>query len=346
MAGFDITFHPGWWFKHGFSFEEKFFIDADHRIEQDRGMRRVLYEEYGHAGLGEKDPAPRPIMDSDLLAGEYLQAQLLGCEVTFYPDRLPYTGSMEISDGDIADLKPPDLDKGLWLVYDSQFKRLMERFGRVDSCIDLHGIQNLALAIRGYELFEDYQEEPELAQAVLSVAYETVASVARAIRRYTRCIGAGVSSAVRLHDPEIYLTSNCSCDLISASTYKDHVFDWDKKLAGEFRPFGIHYCGGSMQRLAPVFAGLEPDFVEIGALSDVYDSLQNFPVKTYINLRVSPALLLNGKPDEIREAVSGIKNQALKAGFPNTTLSAVGIDPETPKENLNAFFEAAGKVPK
>jgi len=341
MAGFDVTFHPEWWFNRGFSFEERFFLDADYRIARDRDMRRVLHEEYGYAGLGESDPAPRPLMDSDLLAGEYLQAQLLGCEITFYPERLPYTHSMEATDSDLVALKPPDLKKGLWMAYSSQFEHLLEKFGNVESYIDLHGIQNLALAIRGYKLFEDYQEESGLAYAALSVAYKTIASVAGAIRRYTHNIGSGVSSVLKLHNPEIYLTSNCSCDMISASAYREHVLSWDKKLAGEFRPFGIHYCGGSMQRLAPVFAELCPDFVEIGAFSDVYGSLICFPETTYVSLRVSPAVLLNSKPEEVRNTVSDIKKQALTAGFRDITVSAVGVDPKTPRENLNAFFEAA-----
>jgi len=301
VAGFDVTFHPGWWHKRGFTFEERFFLDADYRLDRDRDMRRVLFEEYGHAGMGEKDPCLRPVMDSDLLAGEYLQAQLVGCEISFYPDKLPYTHALELDDDALLCLEPPDLKEGVWPAYDRQFKYLLERFGRVDSCIDLHGIQNLALAIRGYQLFEDYKGAPETAHTALSVAYETIAAVARAIRLYTRNIGSGVSGAVRLHDPGIYLTSNCSCEMISLSDYRNYILPWEKKLGDEFRPFGIHHCGGSLQRLAAAYAQTDPDFIEVGAFSDIYESLACFPKSTKVNLRFSPVSLLTESPDSIRE---------------------------------------------
>ena len=32
----DITFHPSWWYKNaGIEFDEKFFFDAEYRIEED-----------------------------------------------------------------------------------------------------------------------------------------------------------------------------------------------------------------------------------------------------------------------------------------------------------------------
>lgn len=341
MNGFDVTFHPGWWSKRGFSFDEPFFLDADHRLECDRAMRRVLYEEYGHAGLGERDPAPRPIMDSDLLAGEYLQAQILGCEISFYPDKLPYTHPMDIEDEKLAALTPPNLEEGVFAAYDKQFKYLLGKFGRVESCIDLHGVQNLALAVRGSRLFEDYSEAPESARLVLSVAYVTVARVARVILAYTRQIGAGVSGAVKLHDPGIYLTSNCSCEMISAADYLEHVFVWDEKLAQEFRPFGVHHCGASMQRLAGAYSRLMPDFIEVGAYSDIPGTLGAFAKNTRVNLRFSPVALLRETPSQIREAVSRIKEQAEASGFDKYTLSVVGVDSETPRESIEAFMSAS-----
>ena len=339
MIGHDLTFHPGWWHKRGFSFEERFFLDANYRIERDRDMRRVLYEEYGHIGLGEKNPLPRPIMDSDLVAGEYLQAQLLGCEVSFFPDRLPYTYPMDISDEAILSLSPPDLSKGIWTMYDRQLSVLHERFGYVESCIDLHGVQNLALAIRGIQLFEDYKESPEVARFVISIAYETIRSVARAILQYTRNIGIGVSAAIKLHDTEIYLTSNCSCDMISESDYRRFIIQQDKKLAQEFRPFGIHHCGKTMQRLAGVYAELEPDFIEVGAYSDIPATLSCFPETTRINLRFSPVELLRNTKYEVRQAVQAMKVQA--SGHANTTMSVVGVDSDTPCGNIEAFVDAA-----
>jgi len=37
-----------------------------------------------------------------------------------------------------------------------------------------------------------------------------------------------------------------------------------------------------------------------------------------------------------------MKGRALAAGFEDFTLSAVGVDSDTPRENINAFIDSAG----
>ncbi len=86
----DVTFHPSWWNRcAGVSFDRRFFFDAPRRVETDRAMRRALYDLFGEYGLGEKDPAPRPILFSDLIACGFLYSQLLGCEAAFSPGDAP-----------------------------------------------------------------------------------------------------------------------------------------------------------------------------------------------------------------------------------------------------------------
>ena len=47
MAIYDITFHPAWWHKRtGVSFDKKFFLNPDYRIQADMLMRRFLFENF------------------------------------------------------------------------------------------------------------------------------------------------------------------------------------------------------------------------------------------------------------------------------------------------------------
>lgn len=69
----------------GVSFDKKFFLNPDYRIQADMLMRRFLFENFPEIYPSESYMVqPRPLIDSDLLAGEYLQAQLLGCRHSFY----------------------------------------------------------------------------------------------------------------------------------------------------------------------------------------------------------------------------------------------------------------------
>ena len=112
----DITFHPSWFYKYaGVEFDEKFFFDAEYRIEADIKMRKALYEHFGEFGIGEKDPKPRPILFSDLLACGFLYSQILGCEVIFQKDNAPQVLCANISEQDIEKLCAPNLDNHpLW----------------------------------------------------------------------------------------------------------------------------------------------------------------------------------------------------------------------------------------
>ena len=95
-------------------------------------------------------------------------------------------------------------------MYKKQVKTLISRFGHVESYLDLCGVQNLAFALRGQELFIDYYENPRLAHHLLTVCTQTLIAVADRLRQYTSHISTGVSSILGKTAPQAYLTSNCT----------------------------------------------------------------------------------------------------------------------------------------
>ena len=87
---YDITFHPTWWHENaGIDFSQPFFDDYRVRMESDVKMRRTMYEHFGAYGIGEKDPQPRPLLGTDLLAAGYLYSELMGCDIVYQPDNSP-----------------------------------------------------------------------------------------------------------------------------------------------------------------------------------------------------------------------------------------------------------------
>lgn len=146
----DVTFHPSWWHRNvGVDFDEKFFFDMDYHLEADRAMRRALYDRFGEYGVGERDPAPRPILFSDLIACGFFLSQILGCEVRYTVDDAPVVCCAELTDDQVEQLKMPALDTcPLWQRIEKQIGFLKSRFGCVESAINLSGVQNLALDLR------------------------------------------------------------------------------------------------------------------------------------------------------------------------------------------------------
>ena len=115
-------------------------------------MRRFLFENFPEIYPSESYMVqPRPLIDSDLLAGEYLQAQLLGCDILFTDDNLPEVQCAHLTDAQIEALSVPDLDHStVWAMYEKQMKTLISRLqheyfgirtilGHRDTSPDLNG---------------------------------------------------------------------------------------------------------------------------------------------------------------------------------------------------------------
>lgn len=346
MAKVDITFHPKWWHQNaGISFTQEFFENEKIRLEADFHMRQVLAERFAETGLFSRPKEKRPLLDSDLLAGEFLQAKLLGCEVLFAEDALPEVLCAHLSEEQIWNLCVPDLDENkLWKSYENQLSRLCEEYGYVDSGLDLYGVQNLAFALRGNNLFMDYYDNPELVAHLMQVCTETLLRVAERILRFTKSISRGVSSAVRFASSEIYVTSNCTVDLISPHMYEEYLLPWDSMLARKFGRIGIHHCGAHCERYVDLYKKV-PNlcWLEAGAFSDFAAVRKSY--RGMLNLRYSPRSLLEKTSEEIRKDVMQQFRAAWLDGEPDkTTMSCVGVDPDTPDENVKAFIAAVQAI--
>ena len=163
---YDITFHPKWWHKNaGVDFSEPFFTDAKYRLECDVKMRKTLYEHFGKYGVGEKNPSARPILGTDLLAAGYLHSGMMGCNVQFSKDDSPQVICAKIPADDIEYFKLPKLKDNLSF---QNLKRQVDffktKFGYVLPCVNLMGVQNIAMDLMGEELFLAYYTNPDQVQ--------------------------------------------------------------------------------------------------------------------------------------------------------------------------------------
>jgi len=81
------TFSEAWFHsRYGLTFGERYCTDPVFRTEQDREARRLLYERFGQAGIGEKDPRPLPHLE---VCGHRFLPALFGCEIVYQDDQAP-----------------------------------------------------------------------------------------------------------------------------------------------------------------------------------------------------------------------------------------------------------------
>lgn len=342
---YDITFHPKWWYKNAdIHFTKEFFDEPEYRMDCDVKMRRVLYEHFGEYGIGEKEPKRRPLIGSDLLACGYLYSQIMGCKVLFEEDNSPQVVCMGLDEETVEELIYPDLETNeIWLATKKQMEYLQEKYGYVETHVNLMGIQNIALDLMGQELMVAYYTNPEAVEELLQEITKLSLMIGKEFKKYSQVISAGVTAITKQTVPECYLTSNCSVEMISNELYEQFLLKYDRQLADAFGSFGIHHCGQTMEHVVEGYSKIQGlTFAEVGAGSDLAAVRARLP-EVFLNARFSPARLLTASEEEIIREVNDLKN-AGDTGNGKCSISCVGIDQNVPDEKILAFLKACKEL--
>lgn len=339
---YDITFHPSWWHKHaGVEFTEDFFENPEYRMEADLKMRKVLYDYFGKYGIGESDPKKRPILGSDLLAAGYFHSALAGCEIVYSKDNSPQVKCMDISDEDIEDYSIGNYrEHNLFKNMMEQIDYMKGKYGYVIPAVNMMGIQNIALDIMGQNLFVAYYTEPDIVDKLLNDITNMSIDIGKILTKLSTNISTGVTAIVGQTMPDCYLTSNCSVEMISNDLYEEFLLKYDNRLAEEFKCFGIHHCGQTMEHLNEGYSKIKNlRFAEVGAGSDFLSVKQALP-DTVLNARFSPVFLA----DESHENIILKTKEICSMLGEKDSISCVGIDSSVSTDKIECFLSELSKI--
>lgn len=332
----EVIFNPNWWFRnYGISFDERFYFDKDRRIENDLRMRRALHERFG---IGEPNPAPRPVVGSMHVAGGFVAPALLGVEIRFSENQAPWPVPRELSRDETLALKVPQLDT-TWPMNRliAGMDALEKEFGCVVGDFDTDGVLNTALQLRGQQLFLDLIEDPELTGRLFTVVARTQALVAAYVASRTGTNSVSANRSILNVDPKIYLHSNCSVQMISPALYTKSLLPHERYLAAKLPPYGIHHCGNNLHLFAEAYSQAPVVFYDVGWGSEVARCAAAFP-GAFLNLRLSPVRMLQQSRDVIRRDVEQLLTAASRTA--NVGLCSINMDYGTPDRNVLAIFEA------
>ena len=341
MMKYDITFHPSWWHENaGINFSQEFFDDPEYRMDCDIKMRKALYDHFGEYGIGEKDPKARPLLGTDLLAAGYFLSEIMGCKIIYQDNNSPQVECMDLDEDDIEDIEVPDLNKSeVWSRAQKQIDYLLDKFGRVEPYVNLMGIQNIAMDLMGQEVMVAYYSAPDETSALLEKITRLSIEVGKRFKALSSDISGGVTAIVRQTRPEVYLTSNCSVEMVSNELYEKFLLKYDQMLADEFKHFGVHHCGKTMEHVVDGYAKLRGlEFAEVGAFSDLKTVRSKLP-GVFLNARYSPVRLTNATESEISQEVEELVQNGQEQGK-LISVSCVGIDNHVSDQQIRYFLEA------
>lgn len=332
----DIVLHPSWWHKNaGISFDESFFYDPRRRVEDERLMEQVLYERFGDLGLGEDHLKDLPQIGAVHLASGYLLSEMLGCKVEYFEDSAPQVICAHREDLKIVEadaFKSPAFQKLVRLV-----EQLKAKYGYVVGDINWGGVLNLALDVRGEEIFTDMITRPDEVKAYFKSIANVIDKFVWYVQSLTGSSSISVNRSARLFDHPLAIHSECSHTMISAQDYRDFILPIDLDWSMRHQPYGIHYCGKDPHRHAEEFAKIERlAFLDLGWGGDVALLRKHLP-QTFLNIRLNPVDIETKSKEElygmIRErVVASGKDQTL------TGICCVNMDDKVSDEKIRDIY--------
>jgi hypothetical protein len=340
MIPVDIVMAPEWWNKQaGITFDPDFFYHPLKRVEDEQKMEKLLYDRWGRFGLGRNSSEARPEIGAVHLAAGYLLSEMLGCRIDFSDAHPPQVFAARSENLDICPedaFRSPAFKKVLELA-----ESLKTRFGFVTGDINWGGILNIAMDLRGEDIFTDMMMSPEEVRTFFNGIARVIETFTDYLQSETGSTSVSVNRVVHHLRKPVLLHSECSHTMISEEDYENYLLPWDVEWSKK-RPFGIHYCGSDPHRMASGFARIPHlDFLDLGWGGNVKE-LRTWLPDTFLNIRLSPVEMARSTPDEIRQTVTRLVHES---GNPFLTgICCINMDGTVPDSNVTAIFETAEEL--
>ncbi|MFC1650604.1 uroporphyrinogen decarboxylase family protein [Candidatus Latescibacterota bacterium] len=337
----EIVFHPNWWHNEaGIIFDRGYYFDPVRRVEDEKRMRRVLWERFGEFGCGEESPLDEPVIGPVHLAAGYMLSSLWGCELDFPVDSSPVVIPRTMTAGELLAKDVPDPDENR--EFEDLFKligALKEKYGYVSGDINWNGVQNLALDLMGENVFLAYYDDPSAMHTIYERITKNLIEILNMIKKETGTTSITVNRSIQNVDPTINLHSNCSVQMISNELYEEFLLPCDIMLSENLQPYGIHHCGNNMHNVAVGYSKVkEACFFDVGWGADIAFCRKMIP-DAFFNVRLSPVKIKSCTPDEVEaDMVSLLENTG---DLSKVGICCINMDYGTPDENVARIFETA-----
>jgi hypothetical protein len=337
----EIVLGPPWWFKHtGITFDEDFFFHPLRRVEAEQKMEQVLYDKWGKYGLGNQHKQLKPEVGAVHLAAGFLISEMLGCKVEYSEDRPPQVvpAFMDELEVDEAAAFKNDVFKK----FENLTEKLYSRFGYLSGDVNWGGILNIALDLRGQELFVDMFEKADEINRFFMGIHNVISRFVKGIIDSTGSSSISVNRNVIHFDKPVFLHSECSHTMIAAEQYEQYLLPFDHQWSLLHRPFGIHYCGEDPHRHAKSFARLPHlDFLDVGWGGDLKILRQHLP-DTFLNIRLSPVEISSQTAEEIRTTIRALVHDSNDLSL--TGVCCINMDDKVSDDKIDIIFETVNEL--
>jgi hypothetical protein len=337
----EVVLAPDWWHAHaGLDFDQEFFFHPRRRVEAERKMEQVAYERWGQFGQGKDRNNDVPLLGAIHLAAGFVLSEMLGCKVEYRADAPPQVQPLGQDTLEVDEAAP--FSSAAFRRLERLAAQLRATHGYVAGDVNWGGILNLALDLRGQELFLDLADQPDRVCAFFEQIGKVIERFVQFVESNTGSSSISVNRTV-LHRPgAVFLHSECTHTMISNEHYEKFLLPLDIAWSRRHQPFGIHYCGPDPHRFAASYAKVPRlDFLDVGWGGDLRVLREHLP-HTFLNIRLSPVELVNQQPEQIRAMV---RRLVADSGDPGLTgICCINLDQRVSDAQVAAIFEAAAEL--
>ncbi len=337
----EIVLAPAWWFANvGITFNEDFFYNPARRVEDEQKVEKALYERWGKIGLGKDKDKNLPLVGPVHLAAGYLFAEMFGCKVEYKQDTPPQVISASLQDLTIsaeAALVSPACRR-----FEKLVDSLEKKYGYVRGDVGVAAVLNLALDLRGENLFMDMFDKPDNVRSFFDEIARVTKKFTQQLRKKTGTTSISVNRTVRHLEPAVFVHSECSHTMISVADYEKFLFKYDAQWSEQYRPYGIHFCGSDPHRYAQSFAKLPHlDWLDVGCGGDVKQLRQTLP-GTFLNIRVSPVEIIDNSVNEIENTIRRLVADSADPYL--TGVCCINMDEKVTDDKIFCIFETVAAI--
>ena len=299
----EVGFTPNWYRQHlDIDFGSRWHVDPGYRRACWRRMRHELTNRFPPGtGIGGSNRAGT---DVDFLTGTHgacTVAAIYGVPIVYADDNWPNCEHVYLSDDEVDDLRPPDLEHNAFFrTFMDQVEWIAREEGRVEGYINWQGVLNNAQRLRGTQLFLDLVERPERARHLFECVTTTMIEAASKLHDRQRQSGVAVA---------FFTVSNCLVNMISPGQYADLLLPFDRRMAEVFGLIGVHNCAWRADPYFESYAQVPNlGYIDMGLDSNLTRARELFP-KARRALMYTPMDLADKPIEEIRKDLQRIASE-------------------------------------
>jgi hypothetical protein len=303
-----LGFTPKWYRDRlGTDFGEAWHLDPVYRYEQSVRMRQLLEElfptvDYFRLRMreGSSDGRPaaggRPAASSSgsfcpacatisSVYGIMLVSSCYGLQLAYREDNWPdAAGGTHLDKETLTDLisrspfdfsRPDTIARSLpgggptIMALFGQMDEIAKRWGPIHGYLNYQGILNIALKLRGNDIFTDMYDDTEFVKGLFDHIARTIGDLSKTVQARQRASG---------FDIDLLSMSNCAMNMVSPLQYEEFVLPLDRRLSGGYARFGVHTCNWVIDPYAESLRKIDKmDYIDTGIGSDLARLKHRFP---------------------------------------------------------------------